>query len=82
MSDEPKRRARAWIAWTAGVLLLLAYPLSMGPVTSYAINSGNLRLWQIANTAYAPIGWLRAHSEPLRSLIDWYMGFWGNRVIN
>jgi hypothetical protein len=30
MSDEPKKRSRAWIGWALVVALVL-YPLSMGP---------------------------------------------------
>ena len=30
MSDEPKKRSRAWIGWAAFLLFVL-YPLSIGP---------------------------------------------------
>ncbi len=31
MSDEPKRRSRAWIGWAFVLLLVVVYPLSEGP---------------------------------------------------
>jgi hypothetical protein len=78
MSDEPKKRSRAWI-WGAGILLLFtSYPLSTGPAYWLAFRSRDsaARLNTLC-TIYAPIGWLRAHSESGRACVDRYMAVWG-----
>jgi hypothetical protein len=35
MSDEPKKRSRRWIVWVLLAVLLLAYPLSIGPAVRF-----------------------------------------------
>jgi hypothetical protein len=69
MSEE-KRKSRTWIAWTALGLLLLAYPLSMGPVLKYA----NLRSG--IGVVYEPVGQICESLPPLRALKDWYTRLW------
>ncbi|HEV3302430.1 MAG TPA: hypothetical protein VG055_22435 [Planctomycetaceae bacterium] len=78
MSDEPKKRTRAWIWWAAVALLLLAYPLSAGPVGRCVLKSSNPQAkWQTLRTVYAPIFWLRRHSGSAQPVIDWYLlRFW------
>jgi hypothetical protein len=73
MSDEPKKRTRAWILWALIVVVLLAYPLSMGPANHYALNSKGLAGINRMETVYAPIWWLRRHSEWAKAAIDWYL---------
>ena len=71
MSDEPKKRSRAWTGWVAIAMLLLAYPLSMGPVLTYCdLCFGVLRI-------YEPIEQCCRWWEPLGDLKDWYTGLWG-----
>jgi hypothetical protein len=72
MSDEPKKRSRASIGWFA--LLLLAYPLSMPPVISMAIDHN--RFDSVADF-YAPVFWVMGKSQVLRGAVDWYASFWG-----
>jgi hypothetical protein len=49
MSDEPKKHTRAWIGWTAAlVLLLLAIPLSMQHLPR--LNDGDT-LWFVLKLA-------------------------------
>jgi hypothetical protein len=78
MSDEPKkRRWLVWIGWTAFLFVLIPYPLSVGPALRYAMFSENqLDNLDVVSTAYAPIWWLRKHSETARAVIDRYNSFW------
>jgi|HubBroStandDraft_4_1064222.scaffolds.fasta_scaffold207995_3 hypothetical protein len=77
MSDEPKKRSRAWMGWAAIGFLLLAYPFSVGPALRFAFFSGNRRAnLDAVYKAYAPIWWLRQHSDTARAVIDRYKSFW------
>jgi len=77
MSDEPKKRLRAWNLWGIILLILLAYPLSAGPAFRFAYNSRDPRTrLRTFSTVYAPIGWLRRQSKATKTAIDWYMGLW------
>jgi hypothetical protein len=67
MSDEPKKRSRAWIIHWAAVALLVAYPLSMGP----AIRYGGID----AVKFYRPLEWMTP--EQVDPLLNWYLEFWG-----
>jgi hypothetical protein len=73
MSDEPKKGTRAGLLWALIAVLLLVYPLSLGP----ALWLGRVSNTGIAgeNSAYAPIWWLYAQSRPARAAIDWYTRF-------
>jgi hypothetical protein len=73
MSDEPKKR-RSW-AWTtlALLLLLMAYPLSMGPALRYSSDFRSV-FW---GGFYEPVAQLSETWRPLENLKDWYMGLWG-----
>jgi hypothetical protein len=65
MSDEPKRRSRAWIG-RAMLAAFVLYPLSIGPAYRYAYGSdledllSNLHR---ADQAYAPLEWICERSE-------------------
>jgi hypothetical protein len=72
MSDDPKRRSRAW-GWWVILALLVLYPLSMGPVG--CISNRN-QSWKIFNEAYAPLIWLCQASEPISRGVHWYLDFW------
>ena len=74
MSDEPKRRPRAWIGWVT-ITLLVLYPLSMGPVGRIAHNFG-FDVIAIDKAIYGPILWLRDSSESFSRALIWYLGFW------
>jgi capsule polysaccharide export protein KpsC/LpsZ len=74
MSDEPKKRTRPWVLWTLIAVVLLVYPLSMGPASHYAINSNDpIAGIDRMETVYAPIFWLRRHSELVKAAVDWYV---------
>jgi hypothetical protein len=66
MSDEPKKRSRRWIWWTAIGLL---YPLSIGPVTW--VTRGEV-IWVML--PYLPILWIaEASPRPVAKALKQYM---------
>jgi hypothetical protein len=67
MSDEPKKRSRAWIGWALLAAMVL-YPLSLGPVCWLAPQSSD----ETINKVYAPIDWLRSRSETVDNAVVWY----------
>jgi hypothetical protein len=74
MSDAPKKRSRAWVFWVFIAVVFLAYPLSIGPVKARALNSDDpIAGIDRMETVYAPIWWLRGHSEMAKAAIDWYL---------
>jgi hypothetical protein len=75
MSDEPKKRSRAWIWWALIAVVLLAYLLAMGPVSSRAfLLSGDAK--NALSGIYAPVGWLCEHSAFARDVVGWYVAWW------
>jgi hypothetical protein len=72
MSDEPKKRFRGWIGWTA-VALFVLYPLSIGPAFWWADADGPFsERWETLNTVYAPLEWL-AKVDWFRNAMRWYV---------
>ncbi|HEV3303163.1 MAG TPA: hypothetical protein VG055_26150 [Planctomycetaceae bacterium] len=71
MSDEPKRRSRAWL-WVA-IGLLLGYPLSIGPVGIIAHKCGCL---ETVMMVYRPLFWAGEQFPPLGGLIFFYWALW------
>jgi hypothetical protein len=67
MSDEPRKRSRAWVWWTA----LALYPLSMGPAAWWAGPSNDR--WQTVDTVYSPLDWLETHFKPFVNAMGWYL---------
>lgn len=62
------------LAW-AVVILLVIYPLSIGPMAKLIPNPPpSLR------ATYAPIAFLVDHFKPVRSFYDWYAKVWGVRL--
>ena len=70
MSDEPKKRPRAWIGWVAVLTLLVLYPLSMGPAYGPAMPLFEAKT---LSTAYAPMWWVWQHCRWATGPIDWYL---------
>jgi hypothetical protein len=73
MSDEPKKRSRAWIGWTLIVVLVL-YPLSVGPVKALVLRSGSESAMAAYYWLYWPLDAFRSAS--LNRAIDTYNGWW------
>ena len=78
MSDEPKKRSRAWV-WWALVALVVLYPLSVGPVNwLYQHSEGEWphRIHRAARLVYFPIDYLTDHSQTAFDIVAWYVSFW------
>jgi hypothetical protein len=72
MSDEPKRRSRAWGWWA--VVLLVLYPLSSGPEFFVASRLGIDDDW--TTPIYAPWGWVVRQWQPLEDANEVYFEWW------
>jgi hypothetical protein len=70
MSDEPKKRSRGLWIWCAIAVILLAYPLSMGPVIRYFHSRV---IWD----AYDPLVRICDACGPLEYLKRSYNDLWG-----
>jgi hypothetical protein len=80
MSESHKHPSAAFWATVVVVLMLVAYPLSLGPAIWLRTRPGSptwvrSAYWKI----YAPIVWIYEHGpEPIKESIDWYGEFWVN----
>ena len=74
MSDEPKKRSRAWIWWTLLVVFVLLYPLSVGPMAWLESHD-----WipSIVMDVYEPLWHVPIDRHPWDWLSRWEM-FWRN----
>lgn len=71
-----KQKSRPWLTWLVIVLVLLvAYPLSMGPMIRLAIK-GYLPDWFVELPVYYPLQLLEDRSPPIHRLFDWYEDWW------
>ena len=72
---EEKRKRNPWLTWlVVGLMLLVAYPLSSGPVAWLEVH-GNLSpntrqfLWEF----YAPVGFACNNGPPqVRQFLTWW----------
>jgi hypothetical protein len=72
MSDEPKERSRAWMWAALAIMLVFAYPLSMGPAMDWADSHGH------SNTVFAfyrPLFWAGKWPAFHRAM-NWYLSHW------
>ncbi len=77
MSDEPKRRSRAWI-WWAMLALLVLYPLSIGPAKLIGWRFDGCRrgaCTRFVENAYRPIT-DAGHSTGTNWLVMLYSDLW------
>jgi hypothetical protein len=74
MSDEPKKRSRAWIGWALFTLLVL-YPLSAGPAWWIA---DHFECWEPVWIAYLPATWSLSKVPPLFDAFIWYLRFFSD----
>jgi len=75
MSDEPKKRSRAWIGWALLAALVL-YPLLEGPALLLCLYVGTGPAEDAYRSVYAPILWARLHSPILDRAATWYDSLW------
>jgi hypothetical protein len=76
MSDEPKKRSRAWLWPIALITSLTIYPLLYGP-SIWLVGSGDSHeLLEIHSTIFAPLRWARDRSETINRAFFWYGGVW------
>jgi hypothetical protein len=74
VEPEP-RRAGAGLALWLTLLLLVAYPLSVGPAVWLA--ERNVVPKKAVEVVYAPLEALAEHSQFAGRFLDWYVGlFW------
>jgi hypothetical protein len=74
MSDEPKKPCwRGRIGWTL-LLLLILYPLSIGPASRWTDSDPSK--WETMERIYAPLWWLAERSEYVGDALPWYIGKW------
>jgi hypothetical protein len=77
VSDEPKKRSRAWI-WWASLALPLLYALSIGPacwLECYGPMRGD-RLRRFDEVIYAPLRRVYKTHPILEAAVDRYVGLW------
>lgn len=72
MEEHPKKYSRVWVVILL-VVLLAAYPLSIGPaVLVVGANPGNGTLIRVFEFVYAPLRPFKKVLEPWIDLWDWY----------
>jgi hypothetical protein len=72
-SESANAKPSLRIVWIF-LALLLAYPLSIGPVQKCYQNHAAP---QAIETFYKPIKLLYRTNVPTRQLVDWYLALWG-----
>ncbi|MBL4886186.1 MAG: hypothetical protein JKY95_16845 [Planctomycetaceae bacterium] len=78
--EKSEHKGYGWII--ALVVLLLLYPLSLGPLAWLQMN-GYLPesvVVVLGATIYAPLGWLVGSNEWCGELYVWYLSFWGINI--
>ena len=66
--QDSGKSSLTWTLWCGTALLLMAYPLSIGPVAKFYTGSGSG-----LDTFYAPVIHLYQTSPPVHRFFDWYM---------
>jgi len=66
----------SWFIWVA-LAVLLAYPLSLGPVAKLYDKRPTASVPPAARTFYAPLGQAYDRSKEVKAVFDWYVGLWG-----
>ena len=71
--NENRKRSVPWTAIWLPVLLLIGYPLSVGPVVAIG---ENLVPYSWLRGAYAPLLWLSRRNGWFKDALDGYIEFW------
>ncbi len=77
MSDDDKKPGMSFWATVVVVCLLIAYPVSYGPLARFNPRiPASLR--PMMAIAYWPLDWIyiRGPDQPLRRPLQWYVGLW------
>jgi len=77
-AEQKSRRHPGIIAAVVIVLMLIAYPLSVGPV-GWLLGKFDLSLGtfvSIMGVLYYPLLWLADKSDWFRGVFDWYINLW------
>jgi hypothetical protein len=84
MQPEGTRATGGWTRWAViGIALLVAYPLSIGPVYRIVHPTGRPANWHrqrwpdVVPVVYQPLGFLCAKSWTAESTVCRYLSFWG-----
>jgi hypothetical protein len=75
MSDEPKKRSRAWTIGAALTLLAL-YMLSIGPATVVSLRTESVPVLIAYKCFYWPLRTAGRQSESVARVIDSYNTWW------
>jgi hypothetical protein len=77
MTADPKKKptARFWIT-VALLVVLVAYPLSMGPISWIFFHVLPKSSLPLINALYAPIEWAAGCSPIAGSAAEWYVSLW------
>ncbi len=80
MSDEPKKRPRAWIGWML-IAALVLYPLSIGPADCILGRcSADSGISAGLHAAYYPVSSICGKSRTLTDLLGEYLILW-HRIV-
>jgi hypothetical protein len=77
VSDDPKKRSRAWIGWTL-IAVFVLYPRSIGPAAGmecYSPLRGE-KLNRFVSVTYAPLERLYKANRILEKAVDRYVWLW------
>ena len=76
MDDE--ERKRHGVPWAAVIvmLLLIGYPLSIGPAIPIHKRLSDTELQNRIVDAYGPVRWLASRSQWSQRVFEWYCDLW------
>ena len=74
---RPKSRLAPAMIVAGFLLLLVAYPLSIGPAWYCLPDDGSIAPPAWYRVLYSPIDSACEHSDTLASLLHWYLHLWG-----
>ncbi len=74
MSDEPKKRSRAWMIWA--FVILVAYPLLAGPSAWIVDHTDGTGLLNLHCLIFAPLDFLRHQSDAVNNVCRRYVHLW------
>ena len=78
---EEKQKPRRWSMWlVVGLALLVAYPLSIGPMYFLA-NNGYLPQWVGKLRIYRPLHFLGEQIQPIAEWTYWYCSLWVDEAL-